>query len=83
MLRNADWGGGVKFSEKKHYEGVMFNIISVTERVGPISRKKCYVTLEWPLKIPYFLIILIIMLSLAIHSTLYSLSKRVDTFYCE
>ena len=30
MLRNADRGGGVRFSGKKHYEGVMFNVISVT-----------------------------------------------------
>ena len=32
MLRNADGGGGVcvRFSEKKRYEGVMFNVISVT-----------------------------------------------------
>ena len=31
MLRNAD-GGGVKFSRKKRYEGVRFNVISVTKR---------------------------------------------------
>ena len=32
MLRNADGGGegGVRFSRKKCYEGVMFNVISVT-----------------------------------------------------
>ena len=33
MLRNADGGGGgggVRFSRKKRYEGVMFNVISVT-----------------------------------------------------
>ena len=30
MLRNADGGGGVRFSGKKCYEGVMFNVISVT-----------------------------------------------------
>ena len=32
VLRNADGGGGggVKFSGKKRYEGVMFNVISVT-----------------------------------------------------
>ena len=35
VLRNADGckvggGGGVKFSGKKHYEGVRFNVISVT-----------------------------------------------------
>ena len=42
MLRNADGGGGgVRFSGKKRYEGVMFNVISVTRGVGggPISRK--------------------------------------------
>ena len=32
VLRNADGveGGGVTFSGKKRYEGVMFNVISVT-----------------------------------------------------
>ena len=30
MLRNADGGGGVRFSGKNRYEGVMFNVISVT-----------------------------------------------------
>ena len=30
MLRNAMGGGGVRFPEKKRYEGVMFNVISVT-----------------------------------------------------
>ena len=30
MLRNADGGGGVKFSGKKRYEGVRFNVINVT-----------------------------------------------------
>ena len=55
MLRNADGGGGCKIFQKKalrrckdqrylHYEGV---------GGGPISRKKRYVTLEWPL-INYF-----------------------------
>ena len=29
MLRNADRWGGVKFSGKKRYEGVRFNVISV------------------------------------------------------
>ena len=43
--------GCVKFSGGKHYEGVRFNVISVTrEWVGvQFSGKKCYVTLEWPL----------------------------------
>ena len=43
MLRNADGGGGLSIFRKKHYEGVRFNVISVTrvEGVGgdPISRK--------------------------------------------
>ena len=31
MLRNADGGGGDgKFSWKKHYEGVRFNVIRIT-----------------------------------------------------
>ena len=30
MLRNADGGGGGKIFRKKRYEGVMFNVISVT-----------------------------------------------------
>ena len=31
MLRNAMGGGGVSaFLEKKRYEGVMFNVVSVT-----------------------------------------------------
>ena len=30
MLRNADGVGGVRFSGKKCYEGVMFNVISIT-----------------------------------------------------
>ena len=30
VLRNADGGGGVRFSGKKRYEGVMFNVIIVT-----------------------------------------------------
>ena len=48
MLRNADGGGSVNFSDKKRYEGVRFNVISVTRGVGggPISRGKRYVTLE-------------------------------------
>ena len=51
MLRNAD-GVGVKFSGKKCYEGVRFNVISVTRgRVGvQFPGKKRYVTLEWPLR---------------------------------
>ena len=51
MLRNADGVGGVKFSGKKRYEGVRFNVICVTRGwVGvKFSEKKHYVTLEWPL----------------------------------
>ena len=50
MLHNAKGGGGVKFSGKKRYEGVRFNVISVTRGGwGPISRKKHYITLEWSL----------------------------------
>ena len=53
MLRNGDGGGGgVKFSGKKRYEGVRFNVISVTRGwVGvQFPGKKRYVTLEWPLR---------------------------------
>ena len=51
MFHNADGGGGVKFSGKKHYKGVRFNVISVTRGwVGvQIPGKKRYATLEWPL----------------------------------
>ena len=43
--------GGVTFSGKKHYEGVRYNVISVTRGwVGvKFPGKKCYLTLEWPL----------------------------------
>ena len=42
--------GGVIFSGEKRYEGVRFNVISFTRGWvgGPISRKKRYITLEWP-----------------------------------
>ena len=51
MLRNAIGGGGVSFPRKKRYEGVRFNIISVTRGWvgGKSPGKKRYVTLEWPL----------------------------------
>ena len=51
MLRNADGVGGVIFSGKNRYEGVRFNVISVTRGwVGvQFPGKKRYVTLEWPL----------------------------------
>ena len=46
MLRNPDGGGGVRFFGKK----VRFNVIfALRGGGGPISRKKRYVTLEWPL----------------------------------
>ena len=50
MLRNADGGGGVKFSRKMHYDGVKFNVISVTRGwVGSLfPGKKRYVALECP-----------------------------------
>ena len=43
--------GGLRFSGKKRYEGVRFNVISVTRGwVGvQFPQKKRYVTLEWPL----------------------------------
>ena len=42
---------GVSFSGKKRYEGVQFNIISVTSGWLGVKfpGKRCYVTLEWPL----------------------------------
>ena len=47
------WGGGVSFPRKKRYEGVRFNVISVTRGwVGvKFPGKKRYVTLEWPLMV--------------------------------
>ena len=50
MLPNADEGGGVKFSIKKRYEGVRFNVISIMRGwVGvTFPGEKHYVTLEWP-----------------------------------
>ena len=58
MLRNTDGGGRVSsFPEKKHYEGVSFNVISVTRGwVGvQFPGKNRYVTLEWPLVLYLFL----------------------------
>ena len=42
--------GGVKFSGRKRYEGVRFNVISVTRGCVGVQfpDKKRYVTLEWP-----------------------------------
>ena len=50
MIRNAMGVGGVSFPGKKRYEGVRFNIISITRGwVGvKFPGKKRYVTLEWP-----------------------------------
>ena len=46
------WGWGVSnFLGKKPYEGVRFNVISVTRGWVGVQfpeEKKCYVTLEWP-----------------------------------
>ena len=54
MLRNAVGVGVSAFLEKKRYEGVRFNVISVTRGwVGVnVPGKKRYVTLEWPLEKP-------------------------------
>ena len=51
MLRNADGGGGVKFSGKSVTKVYTCNVISVMRGwVGvQIPGKKHYVTLEWPL----------------------------------
>ena len=54
MLRNAmggGEGGGSNFPGKKRYEGVCFNVISITRRWLGVNfpGKKRYVTLEWPL----------------------------------
>ena len=41
--------GGVSFPGKKHYEGVRFNVISITRGWMGVKfpGKRCYVTLEW------------------------------------
>ena len=51
MLRNAVGGGWCQIFGKKGYEGVRFNVISVTRGwVGvQFPEKKRYVTLGWPL----------------------------------
>ena len=51
FLRSGGVGGGVSFPGKKHYEGVRFNVISVTRGwvAAKFPGKKRYVTLEWPL----------------------------------
>ena len=50
LLRNAE-REGVRFPEKKRYEDVCFNVISVTRGwVGvTFPEKKRYLTFEWPL----------------------------------
>ena len=49
MLRNADGGGGcVTFSGEKRYEGVGYNIITVTREWVQFPGKQHYVTLECP-----------------------------------
>ena len=57
VIRNADGVGGVIFSSKKRYEGVRFNVISVTRLRGWVGvqfpEKKRYVTFEWPLILPF------------------------------
>ena len=49
VLYNTVGGGVCQLSQKKRYEGVRFNVISITRGwVGvKFPRKKCYVTLEW------------------------------------
>ena len=50
MLRSATGGGEViQISADLHYEGACFNVISVMRGGSRISRKKHYITLEWPL----------------------------------
>ena len=52
MLRNAGGVGGLIFPGKKGYEGVGFNVVSITRGwVGVrFPGKKRYATLEWPLR---------------------------------
>ena len=40
------------FAGGTHYEGVRFNVVSITRVGGKFPEKKCYVTLEWPLSWP-------------------------------
>ncbi len=56
FLRNAD--GGVTFSGKKRYEGVRYNVISVTRGWDGVQfpeEEKRYVTLEWPHSLFYII----------------------------
>ena len=49
--RHGGGVGGVSFPGKKRYEGVLFNVISVTSGGwGSNSLKKRYVTLAWPFR---------------------------------
>ena len=48
VLRNAD-GGGVKFSGKKRYEGVRFNVICVTR--GWVAVQFLEKSLDGPFKL--------------------------------
>ena len=45
MLHNAMWGEDVKFPDKKRYEGVPFNVISV---VNSVTRR--WVGIKFPEK---------------------------------
>ena len=52
MLRNADGGGGCHIFQKKALRRCKVQFYLALQGVGgggPISRKKHYVTLEWPL----------------------------------
>ena len=52
VLRNADGVGGVRFSGKKRYEGVRFNVICITEGWVGVQfpqKKALSNTCEWPL----------------------------------
>ena len=55
VLLSEDGGRGCAFSGKKHFEGVRFNVISVTSGwVGvQFLGKKRYVRLEWPLYVDH------------------------------
>ena len=60
QLHHHEWQMGVEgvsIFRKKRYEGIRFNVISVTKGwVGvQFPEKKCYVTLEWPLRRKHFI----------------------------
>ena len=52
MLRNADGGGvgGVRFSRKKRYEGVRFNVICVTRGWVGVHVTRGWVGVQFPEK---------------------------------